>query len=82
MHLKYYGSSFTHLVEVPLRTSHMSHLKASGGFLNVQTEQSQKPSVSDTLLRFDLQQNKIVVTEPGNVFCLCKIMPIGQTICP
>ena len=48
--------SVTYLVDVPFRTSHISHLNASGGFLNVQTEQSQKPSVSATLARFDLKE--------------------------
>lgn len=52
----------SHLVDVPLRTSHMSHLKASGVFLYVHTEQSQKPSDSfDTRARFDLELNTHVV---------------------
>ena len=37
---------FSYLVEVPFRTSHMEHLKASGWFLKVQTEQSHVPSSS------------------------------------
>ena len=38
------GLSLGFRVEVPFRTSHMAHLKASGLFLNVQTLQSQVSS--------------------------------------
>ena len=43
-------------VEVPFRTSHIAHLKASGLFLKVQTLQSQAPSSgAGPLLRFRLE---------------------------
>ena len=38
------GLSLGFRVEVPFRTSHMAHLKASGLFLKVQTLQSHAPS--------------------------------------
>ena len=49
-------SEWPYRVEVPLRTSHMSHLKASAEFLYVHTEQSQVPSSMPALDRFNLHR--------------------------
>ena len=50
--------SVTYRVDVPLRTSHISHLKASWELRKVHTEQSQAPSSRDLLVRFLLQRSK------------------------
>ena len=52
------SDDLTYRVDVPLRTSHISHLKASGEFLYVHTEQSQNPSSQCLARRLDLK-NKI-----------------------
>jgi len=47
-------SKSNYRVDVPLRTSHMAHLKASAEFLYVHTEQSHMPS--SAFDRFALQK--------------------------
>lgn len=50
----------SHRVEVPLRTSHIRHLKASALFLKVHTLQSQYPSSDDGFgCRFGLKKREV-----------------------
>lgn len=54
------GGVSSHRVEVPLRTSHIRHLKASALFLKVHTLQSQYPSSDDGFgCRFGLKKREV-----------------------